>query len=235
MASCFTTWTVLPHEPIQKLSENLWVVDGSMPNPTIKRRMTIAKMKDGRLLIHNAIALGEAEMKEIEAFGTPAVLVVPGSFHRQDARIYKERYPSVKVTAPSGVRAKVEKVVPVDMGYDEAPGDDSARMRYFDGVKQREGFLEVQSDDGLRLAFTDVICNQPEKGGLSGYFMGPTGQPSVPRVSRWFTIKDKGAVAAQLTALGNTADLRGFIVAHGSNVADGAGAALKNAAALLVQ
>jgi hypothetical protein len=62
MAKCFTTWTVLPHDPIEKHSENLWSVSGNMPGGN-QRRMTIARCADGKLVIHNPIALDDAEMK----------------------------------------------------------------------------------------------------------------------------------------------------------------------------
>ena len=29
--AAFTTWTVFPHKPIEKLAPNLWRVSGSMP------------------------------------------------------------------------------------------------------------------------------------------------------------------------------------------------------------
>ena len=77
MAKCFETWTVLPHGPLEKLNENLWRIEGTMPDGKTKRVMTIARMKDGRLVIHNAIALEPALQAEIEAFGTPACIVVP--------------------------------------------------------------------------------------------------------------------------------------------------------------
>jgi hypothetical protein len=92
MAKCFTTWTVLPHDSIEKHSENLWSVSGNMPSGN-QRRMTIARRADGKLVIHNPIALDDAEMKEVEALGKPAYLIVPNAFHRQDAIIYKQRYP----------------------------------------------------------------------------------------------------------------------------------------------
>jgi hypothetical protein len=82
MAKVFQTWTTLEHEPIQKHGDNLWSVSGRMPNPSIRRRMTVAKLANGGLVIHNAIALDDASMKELEAFGEPAYLVVPNGFYR---------------------------------------------------------------------------------------------------------------------------------------------------------
>jgi hypothetical protein len=42
MAKTFTTWTVLPHQPIEKLTENLWRVSGTMNNGTLQRQMVLA-------------------------------------------------------------------------------------------------------------------------------------------------------------------------------------------------
>src|SRR5258706_8421016 len=103
MAKCFTSWTVLDHAPIEKLTENAWSVSGVMPGGN-QRRMTIARRSDGKLVIHNAIALGDAEMKELEAFGRPSYLVVPNGFHRQDAIIYKQRYPELVVLCPRNAK-----------------------------------------------------------------------------------------------------------------------------------
>src|ERR1044072_7121376 len=106
MAQCFTTWTVLPHEPVTKHSENLWSVSGNMPRGN-QRRMTVARRSDGKLVIHNPIALDDAEMKELEAFGKPAFLVVPNGFHRMDSQIYKQRYPDIAVLCPQRAQKKI--------------------------------------------------------------------------------------------------------------------------------
>ena len=110
MPKPFDKWTVLPHKPLQKLEDNLWMVEGQLEQ--IRRVMVVARLGDGRLVIWNAIALGEPEMKELEAWGTPAFLIVPNGMHRMDARIWKQRYPSLTVIAPPGARKKIEQVVP---------------------------------------------------------------------------------------------------------------------------
>ena len=55
MPKVFTEWTVLPHRPIEKLSDNLWRVSGKMGN--VRRQMVLAKLRDGRVVVDNAIAL----------------------------------------------------------------------------------------------------------------------------------------------------------------------------------
>src|SRR5688572_23157843 len=146
MAKPFEQWTVLPHGPIEKLESNLWRVEGKMPDGRTQRSMIAARLRDGGLVIHNAIALGDAEMKELEGFGTPKVLVVPNGFHRQDARIYKERYPGLRVVCPAGARKRVEQVVKVDAALEEESGDDDVCIEMVDGVKQ-EGMMTVRSGD----------------------------------------------------------------------------------------
>jgi hypothetical protein len=233
MAKAFQTWTVLPHRELEKLSENLWSVEGTMPDPKVKRVMTIARLKDGRLMIHNAIALEEPLMQEIERFGTPAVIVVPNGFHRQDAKIYKDRYPKAAVHAPAAARKKVEQVVPVDGDYEQAPKDDSVRLVHLDGCKAAEGILEVKSQDGTSVVFNDAICNIPKRTGFFGFLLAPTGQPSVPRISRWLIVKDKPACSAHMMRLA-TPDLKRIVVSHGRRIDAAPADTLKSVAASLV-
>ena len=95
-----TDWLVLPHAPIQELAENLWRVEGDLPRFSMKRVMTVARLHTGELLIHSAIALDEASMKRLEAWGTPSILLIPHVRHRLDAPRFKHRYPALRVFAP---------------------------------------------------------------------------------------------------------------------------------------
>ncbi len=71
MPKANATWTVLPHGPISKLTENLWTVEGSLPNMQLKRVFSVARRSDGRLVLHNAMAIEEAAMQEIERSARP--------------------------------------------------------------------------------------------------------------------------------------------------------------------
>ncbi|HEY4102773.1 MAG TPA: hypothetical protein VGM44_02745, partial [Polyangiaceae bacterium] len=79
MPKPFTEWTVLPHGALEQLDDRLMTVSGNIHMPLVDfpRRMTVARLDDGRLVIFSAIALDEQEMARLEAFGTPAFLVVP--------------------------------------------------------------------------------------------------------------------------------------------------------------
>ena len=97
-------WTVLPHQPIEKLQENLWTVEASLPQGPLRRRMGIARLGDGQLVFLNAIALDEASMKQIEAWGKPAFALTANGFHRLDLGSYKVRYPGLRVLAAPAAR-----------------------------------------------------------------------------------------------------------------------------------
>ena len=64
--------------------------------------------------IYSVIALDDAEMKQIDEFGTSRYLIVPGDAHRLDAKIFKQRYPALQVIIPPGALNRVQKPVPVD-------------------------------------------------------------------------------------------------------------------------
>lgn len=224
MPKVFTEWTVLPHRPIEKLTENLWRVSGKMGN--VRRQMVLAKMRDGRVVVDNAIALDATSMAELEAWGDPAILIVPNGYHRQDARIWKQRYPKSTVVAPPKGRKRVEQVVRVDVLTTEAPGDDTVRVVPMDGCAS-DTLLEVRSGDEVTLVFCDAILNMPKLGGLFGFLLAPTGQPSTPRLQRWIGMQDKRAFAGHLERLAETPNLRRLLFGHGEPITDNAPEALR--------
>lgn len=238
MAKANRDWNVLPHRPIDKLTENLWRVEGDLAGMPLKRVMTIARRSDGSLLIHNAIALGEAEMQQIDAFGKVAYIVVPNGYHRLDAGVYKQRYPQAKVLCPSGARSKVAEVVAVDGTYEDLPPDDAMSLTTLEGMGGSEGVLLVFSPDGVTAVFNDVLFNMPHVSGLQGVILKhltqSTGGLRVTRIARLFLIKDRAALRAHLERLAGTPQLRRIIVSHHEMYAgnDAAGALRRVAATL---
>jgi hypothetical protein len=228
MAKTFVEWTVLPHDPIEKLGSNLWRVSGRLGK--IQRQMVLARMRDGRVVIHNAIALDEPEMKELEAWGKPSILFVPNAFHRQDAAIWKKRYPNLQVVTPTGARKKVAGVVPVDLTIEQAPSDDTVKLSPIAGCSA-EGVLEVRTDGALTAVFNDVVLNMPKYKGLMALALAPTGQVSAPRFARIMWLKDKPGFARQLEGMVGDG-LRRVLFGHGKPAeGDAAVAALRTVVA----
>jgi hypothetical protein len=229
MAKGFTTWTVLRHDDIEKHSENLWSVSGYMPKGN-QRRMTVARRADGKLVIHNAVALAEPQMKEIEALGEPGFLIVPNGFHRQDAQIFKQRYPKLAVFCPQGARKRVAEVVEVAGHLDEMPKDSDVEVFHLRGMKEREGAMRIRSGGSAGIVFNDALLNLTPSGGLVGFFMAPTGALSVPRFTRWMMLKSGAELKEHLAELAATKDLKHVVPGHGAVVADAASAGLRQAA-----
>jgi hypothetical protein len=230
MPKVFTQWTVLPHEPVEKLADNLWRVSGKLGD--VQRQMVLARRKDGGVVVYNGVALEDAAMKELEAWGKPSLLVVPNGYHRQDAAIWKQRYPEMKVVAPKGGRKRVAKIVPVDAVTEDAPADPDVSVFAMDGCAF-ESCLQVRSNGEVTLVFTDALMNVPKRGGLFGFLLGPTGRVAAPRVMRWLAIKDKRAFAAHLEKLAQLPGLKRILFGHGAPITDDAPGALRKVAAQL--
>lgn len=230
MAKTFDTWTVLPHKPIEKLADNLWRVSGTMGK--VQRQMVLARRPDGGLLVHNAIALGEAEMAEVEAWGTPAFLFVPNGYHRQDAAIWKQRYPKMTVVAPAASKKRVDQVVKVETTTEELAAVDQVALMPIDGMPA-ESVLKVQSGEDVTLVFCDAIFNVPKRRGAIGFMLSPTGQTATPRIVRWWFLKDKRAFTAQLERLAATPGLRRVLVGHGRPINEDPASALRAVVAQL--
>jgi len=237
-SSTGTDWLVMPHDPIQELAENLWRVEGALPHFSMRRVMTVVRLRDGRLLIHSAIAMDEASMKRLEAWGEPAILLIPHARHRLDAPRYKRRYPGLRVFAPPAVRAKANEVVNVDGTFAEAPLDDSASLELLAGTGEAEAALLVRSTDGVSVVLTEVIFDlEPPKSALlraalrlAGFGPGPVVTPVV----RFELVNDKAQLAAHLERLADIPGLTRLIVAHSRmSVGPDAADALRQAAARL--
>lgn len=220
MPQPFQSWKVLPHGKLSLVEDNLLTVVGElhMPLGDFPRRMTVARLRDGRLVIYSAIALDEREMETIERFGAPTFLVVPSDRHRMDAKIWKDRYPRLLVLAPEGARDKVSDVVPVDAtAFDFR--DSTVRFVTVPGTDEHESALIVTSEGGTTLVVNELIWNVDDRPGFGGWLMklaGMTGSAArIPPLTALVDIKDKRALREQLEEWARLYSLRRIIVSHG--------------------
>jgi hypothetical protein len=236
MAKAHTSWRVLPHGPIEKLSERVWRIEGQLPGMPMKRVMTIAKRSDGGLVVHNGIAVAEKEMAEIEAWGPVVAIAVPNGYHRLDARVFHERFPAARVVCPPGARKKVEEVVPVTASYVDEPRDAAVAFEVLDGTKGGEGAMIVTDGGGTTLVLNDIVFNMPHVGGFTGFMLrrvtASTGGPRISRIARWFLARDKPALCTHLERLSELPRLTRAIVSHHQVIEQPAGV-LKQLAATL--
>jgi len=237
MTAPHTHWTVLPHGKLQALEDSLLTVTGTvkMPVGTFERRMTVVRLKDGSLVLYSPIALDEAQMGQLEAFGHPAFLVVPGSHHRVDVKIFKDRYPAAKVIAAPGARSAVEKIVTVDATKAEF-SDPSVTLMTVPGTSQNELALLVSADGGTTLILNDILANVQNATGVNGVIarlFGFAGErPQIPLPEKLSIIDDKQALATQFRAWAQ-APLKRIVVSHGEPVTDDPAGVLREVAAML--
>lgn len=238
MVKAHFSWQVLKHGPLERLSDNVWRVQGALPGMTLERVMTVVQRADGSLLLHSPIALDSERQAELEALGPIQVLVVPNGGHRLDAPAYKARYPHALVFCPPGARPHVEKVVAVDGTYRDYQDDGVVRFEVLDGVNEGEGALIVRSSDGTSVVLNDVVMNMDTKKDVLGYLvttvLGSAPGPRVSRLVRVAYVKDQPALRAHLERLAALPGLVRLIVSH-EKVAHGAEAAasLRQAATYL--
>lgn len=229
-------WTVLPHGPLQQREENLWDVEGDLPDMPLKRRMVLARFADGGLLIHSALCLDEPTLREVEALGEPAVLVVPNGWHRLDAHAWAARYPRMRVFCPQRAVRRVRQVVEVHGTYESFPADPSVTMEPLEGAPH-EGVLRVRSGDRVSLAFADAVMNNPHGTGLWWRLyrlLDATGGPRVTRMFKLVATSDRTALKDHLLRLAATPGLSRLIPCHGLVVeGEAAPAALRRAAECL--
>jgi hypothetical protein len=229
------TWRALPHRPIEKLDDNLWRVEGDLPRGPMPRAMTIVRLADGRLLIHSAIALSEPAMREMEAWGTPAIVIVPNDRHRLDAAAYKQRYSAAQIVCPAGARDAIEQKVHVDATEIEL--GETARYRVVDGTGGREGWLEVRHGARATVVLGDLIMNLRPMGGFGGWIMNRMGftgaAPKIVPATRKALVKDAAALHRQLDQIAAVPGLQRVVVAHGAPIVDAPADALRAIGAAL--
>jgi hypothetical protein len=237
MAKALDTWTVHPHRPIDEVSENIWCVEGDAPGIPLKRVMTLARLTDGTVAVHSAIALEDDLMQKIEAWGRPAHLLVPNGYHRLDAKIYAQRYPELKVYCPSGSRSRVAEVVAVDGAYEDFPKDDRVSLLTLDGTASSEGAMVIRDGGEITLVLNDAVFNMPHVPGVQGFVLRhvakSSGGPRISRVGRILMVKDKPAFIAQLERFADLPGLSRVIVSHHEPISDDPAGTLKKVAASL--
>lgn len=239
MTKPFKQWTVLPHGKLSEIDENILTVVGQlhMPLADLPRRMTIARLKDARLVVFSAISLDEDEMASLEEYGRPAFLIVPSDIHRLDAKTWKDRYPAMQVVTPEGSRAKVEEVVPVDS---VTPKFDDPNVIFITvpGTRRREAALLIHTHTGTTLVLNDLVGNIRGEAGFGGWLLRIAGfagdEAQIPRVVKMAMVEDKNALRAQLLQWADIPSLQRILVSHGSVIGEDPRQTLRELAASLI-
>ena len=230
-------WKVRPHGPLIALDEKILTATGELHMPMeFERRMTVVRLRRGRLLVFSAVSLDEEEMCGLELYGRPEFLVVPNAHHRLDARAWKERYPTIVVVAPAGARDQVAKKVHVDTS-DPYLDDPDVDFITVDGTDAQEAALVVRAREGTTLVLNDLVGNLQDADGVGGWFLRRMGfagdEPQIPAPIKRRIVEDKAALRAQLLRWAQIASLQRIIVSHGAPIEEQPAGVLRELAASL--
>lgn len=230
-------WIVTPHGSIEKLEENLWAVEGAVPVPGgIRRRMSIIRLQDGRLLFYSAIPLAEPQLSEVLAWGKPAALVVGHDQHAIDGHAFCQKL-NIQLYGPKACEAGLRKrQLPFAGGLDAVPVDSTVSVVAVRGSKSGEAAVLVRSGPRTSLLTSDVLQNSVAEGMAAPLrWLGFAGGPKVVFVYRKLFVSDLAAVKGQLEEWSKVPGMHRLIPCHGTVVdQDAAGAIARAAAALPV-
>jgi hypothetical protein len=218
-------WVVTRHDPIEKLEENLWAVNGDVPGfpPSARfhRRMQIVKLSDGRLAFHNAVPLDDAALAQVRAWGEPAILIIPHHLHAIDAHPFRSRL-GVSVFTSKRALDKVRAIVEVAGTLEDLPRDPALQCEPLSGTRFGEAAYLVRSGARASLLFCDAIMNSRRGSGFAGFVfdvLGATGpEPRISWMYRLRAVRDTRALKRDLLRLAETPGLVRVVPSHGEIV-----------------
>lgn len=220
------SWIVEPHGPVERVDDGILTVAGEirMPIGYFPRRMTAVALGGNRAAIWSAIPLDEEGMREIEALGDPAFLIVPGIAHRLDIKPWKKRYPRARIVCPPGARKAVEEVITVDATEDVLE-DPHVRFETVPGVGGLEGALVIRRSGRTTLVVNDILANVRHPHGIGAHIMARlmgfgVKRARMPRIGKRMFVKDAPALAAAFRAWADEPGLARVIVSHGDVISD---------------
>ncbi len=229
MAKTPRPWIVTKHDPIRKIDDNLWTVDGDVPGLPIRRRMTIIKRSNGDLMFFNAVPLEEPMLEEVRAWGRPAMLVVPHDNHMIDGHAFREKL-GLKLYGPAECADKIRQRSVLSGTLDVIPQDADVQVHGSRGNKLGEPVIEVRSGSRVTLVFGDLIQNTPSASlSLPLRLLGFGGGPKVTPVFKLMFVKDKGRMKDQIAGWSELPGLTRLLPSHGDIVESDAAALLKHA------
>jgi hypothetical protein len=218
MSAAPRPWIVTPHDPIEKLDDNLWAVTSQVPGIPVNRRMMIIKLSTGDLLFYHAVPVDDAALAEIRAWGRPAYLVIAHDQHGIDANPFKEKL-GLRMFGPRASEAKMREKMNLDGTLDDLPSDPAYAIESCVGAKSGEPMITVKSGGGARtsLLFSDVVQNcRPEDTKLPFRLLGFAGPaPKVVPLFRLLFMKDRAALKSAIDRWAATPALTRLVPCHG--------------------
>jgi hypothetical protein len=109
--------------PLRRLTDDLWVAERpqSFYGLPVGARMTVIRLRDGRLLLHSPVSLDPALRDALDALGHVAFAVAPNRLHHLHAGNVRRCYPGARLWIAPGLDRKRPDLAFEAVLDDEAP------------------------------------------------------------------------------------------------------------------
>jgi hypothetical protein len=93
---------------LTNLAPSLWIAPRQFTNElgVVTSRMTVIRLKDGRILVHSPVPIEPALQSEVESLGRVAALIAPNLFHHQFLSEWRSAFTEAKAFGVPGLAAK---------------------------------------------------------------------------------------------------------------------------------
>jgi len=220
---------------IISIAQNLWSLNQPQKflGVEIGTRMTVIRLDSGDLFLHSPIRLTDEIKQTLSNLGNIRYVVAPNKFHHLYVGDYVSAFPEAEIFSAPGLKEKRRDLsfhnVLTD-GQEYGWTSDITHL-FIDGIPllNEVVFLHHQSKT---LILTDLICNLgPEipfstkiLAKLDGIYMNP----AVPRIFRYFGIKDSHKVRKSISTILSW-DFDRILISHGNIVESGGKRAFRKA------
>lgn len=180
-----------PPGPLVAVADGLWTVD--MPlrvmGAEVGTRMSVIRLKDGRLLLYSPVAMIEALRSQLAAIGEVAAIVCPNAWHHLFAADARAAFPTAKLYGPAELAPK-RRDLKFDGYLTNVPPpawEGTALPSRVEGGSLHETALFHPPSGTLLVA--DLIQNiRAPRGAITRFYLwvgGMTGEPGAHRFVRW--------------------------------------------------
>jgi len=93
---------------LTNLASDLWIATKQFTNELglVTSRMTVIRLKGGRILVHSPVPIESDLRSEVENLGRVGALIAPNLFHHQFLSEWRSAFPAAKAFGAPGIAAK---------------------------------------------------------------------------------------------------------------------------------
>jgi hypothetical protein len=166
---------------LRNITSDLFVVEHPLRFLGIEvgARMTIARLSNGKLLLHSPTRLTEETRRYIDSLGDVQYIVAPNSMHHLFVGDYLKAYPNAKSYAAPGLEKK-RADVPFSGIFSEEPISDEIQHIVMPRIPLLHHEVVLLLPQHKTLICTDLLFNIRSAKGLSRFllfFIGGYGRP----------------------------------------------------------